>query len=153
LFLNCRLRKYYHIITKIVPLIHKILILHIDEELISQEKTLLERDGATVINLSHAREAIEQLENINANLIIIGTEVQMINGNLILTVFRRITQVPILAVVHREELVYMLNLELIDLYPSPWTTHFSWRQYTIYYTDTVTMTILVTSSRAYLTKC
>jgi len=90
--------------------ISKILILHIDEELLSQEKALLEEEGLAVISLSDARYAVEHLEKVNPNLIIIGTEVPMINGYLPLTIFRSITQVPILAVGHREELVYILEL-------------------------------------------
>jgi len=133
--------------------IPKILILHIDEELISQEKTLLEEDGVTVINLSNARYAIEHLENINPDLIIIGTEVPMINGNLTLTVFRGITQIPILAVGHREELVYMLELGADRFVSKPLdnslfmaTIHSLLRRYSAYHG-------ISNFSRVYLTKC
>ena len=90
--------------------IPKVLILDMDEELISKKTKLLEEDGIAVISSSDVREALEKLEEINPHLIILNTEVPMINGELPLTLFRRLTNVPILVIGHREELVYMLEL-------------------------------------------
>ena len=93
-----------------MPDIPKILILDMDEELILEKTRLLEEDGATVIKSSDANDVLGRLEEIDPDLIIIGTEVPMINGELPLTRIRRMTHVPILVIGYREELVYMLEL-------------------------------------------
>ena len=90
--------------------IPKVLILDMDEELISTKTKLLEEDGIAVISSSDVRETLEKLEEINPHLIILNTEVPMINGELPLTLFRRMAHVLILVIGYREELVYMLEL-------------------------------------------
>ena len=70
--------------------IPKVLILDMDEELISTKTKLLEEDGIAVISSSDARDVLGRLDQIDPDLIIIGTEVPMINGELPLTLFRRI---------------------------------------------------------------
>ncbi|MBN2074456.1 MAG: response regulator [Dehalococcoidales bacterium] len=90
--------------------IPKVLILDMDEELISIKTKLLEEDGVAVISSSDASDVLGRLDQINPDLIVMDTEVPMINGELPLTLFRRLTNVPILVIGHREELVYMLEL-------------------------------------------
>ena len=88
----------------------KVLVLDIYEDLIAEKTRVLEADGITVISSSDARDVLGRLDQIDPDLIIIGTEVPMINGELPLTRFRRLTNVPILVIGHREELVYMLEI-------------------------------------------
>ena len=90
--------------------IPKVLILDMYEDLIAEKTRLLEESGISVISSSDANDALGKLEEIDPDLIVMGTEVPMINGVLPLTLFRRITHVPILVIGHREELVYMLEL-------------------------------------------
>jgi len=51
----------------------KVLILDMDEELIFTKKRLLEEDGISVISSSDARGALEKLDEINPDLIILNT--------------------------------------------------------------------------------
>lgn len=88
----------------------KVLILDIDEELISAETKFLEEDGVTVIKSSDVSDVLGRLEEMNPDLILIGTEVPMINGDLPLTLILKVSHAPIVAIGHREELVYMLEL-------------------------------------------
>ena len=88
----------------------RVLILDIYDDLIAEKTRLLEEDGISVISTSDGRGALEKLEEIDPDLIIIGTEVPMINGVLPLILFRKVTHVPIMVIGHREELVYMLEL-------------------------------------------
>lgn len=90
--------------------IPSVLILDTDDELVLQEKKFLEEDGAKVISSSNPNVVLARLEEINPDLIVLGTEVPMVNGDLPLTVFRSATRVPILVIGHREEMVYMLEL-------------------------------------------
>jgi len=90
--------------------IPKVLILDMYEDLIAEKTRLLEESGISVISSSDANDALGKLEEIDPDLIVMGTEVPMINGVLPLTLFRRLTNVPILVIGHREELVYMLEL-------------------------------------------
>ena len=90
--------------------IPRVLILDMYKDLIAEKTQLLEEDGLAVTSSSDAGEVLGRLEEIDPDLIIIGTEVPMINGELPLTLFRRATHVPILVVGYREELVYMLEL-------------------------------------------
>ena len=95
---------------RLVADIPKVLILDMYEDLIAEKTRLLEADGITVISSSDAGDVLGRLEEIDPDLIVLGTEVPMINGELPLIVFRRMTRSPILVIGHREELVYMLEL-------------------------------------------
>ena len=88
----------------------KVLIIDNDNDLVMEKTKLLEEDGLNVVTNSDARDALERLGEIKPDLIIIGTEIPMINGDLPLTLLLKATQAPILVVGHREELVYMLEL-------------------------------------------
>ena len=80
--------------------IPQILMLDIDEELISEETKLLEEDSVTVIRSSDASDALERLGEIDPDLIVLGTEVPMINGDLPLTLILKATHASIVAVGH-----------------------------------------------------
>jgi len=88
----------------------KVLILDMYEDLIAEKTRLLEEAGISVTSSSDAGDVLGRLDQIAPDLIVLGTEVPMINGELPLILFRRVTHVPILVIGHREELVYMLEL-------------------------------------------
>ena len=90
--------------------IPKILVFDIDEELISQVAIFLEEVCAIVFTSSDTTTVLERLGEIDPDLIIIGTEMPMINGDLPLTLVLKATNAPIMAIGHKEELVYMLEL-------------------------------------------